>query len=112
VKQFYKKTFHLKKSDTSPEIAIQVTKESDATSLDLTGASATFSMKRGNTTKVDNATASVSDPTNGVVKYLWIAADTDTTGTYRAEFTVTFPSGKIATFPSNGFIEVEILDSI
>lgn len=112
MKQFYKKTFNIKKSDTAPEIAIQVTKESDATYLNLTGASATFSMKRGNTTKVDSATATIDDPSNGVVKYVWVAADTDTTGTYRAEFTVTFSDGKISTFPSNGFIEVEILDSI
>jgi len=47
-----------------------------------------------------------------LVRYNWIAADTDTIGSYQAEFEVTYADASIETFPNDGYIRVEIIDDI
>jgi len=64
-----------------------------------------------NTAKVDDA-ATISDAVNGVVYYNWSTGDTDTIGSFEAEFEVTYVGGEIESFPNNRFIEVEITDDI
>lgn len=110
----YIATIRMKQDDTGPALGIKVTKESDNTPLDLTGATATFSMRQeGETTsKVDNASATVTGTTTGLVEYAWDAADTDTAGTFRGEFTITLNGGEIITVPNDGWIEIEILENV
>jgi len=48
----------------------------------------------------------------GLVRYNWTAADTDTVGSYQAEFEVTYADASIETFPNDGYIRVEIIDDI
>ena len=109
------KTFRIKKGDTAPPIAVQIMKESDNLPLDITSSTVTFSMYRTldtSTLKVSAAAGSIVDGSNGKIQYSWIGADTDAPGSYSAEFTVTLPSGKIATFPPEGYILVEVLDKV
>lgn len=99
-------TFQLKEGDTSPSISYELT----PTTVDLTGASVVFNMTtRRGVVKVSRAAATVTTPTGTpTVQYDWIAADTDTAGTYRAEFEVTYGDGSIETFPNTGFLTISI----
>ena len=104
--------FNLKKGDTRPELAITITDEATGSALNLTGASAKFSMKpeKGGTVKVNAAAANIYDAGNGKVKYTWQAADVNTPGRFLAEFEITLSGGGIVTFPQDGYIEVNILE--
>lgn len=104
--------FYIKQNDTSPAMQATLKDASDA-AIDLTNCSVRFHMRQigATATKVD-AAASIIDDDNGIVKYSWDAADTDTVGSFEAEFEVTFADGSIETFPNNRFIQVEITDDI
>lgn len=94
--------FVLKQNDTSPQIQATL-KDSDNAVIDLSGATVRFHMKAygATSTKVDAAATIVGDAVNGVVKYVWQSGDTDTVGTYNAEFEVTYGDGNIETFPND-----------
>jgi hypothetical protein len=81
--------------------------------VDLTGATVKFKMQSlgGGPLKVD-APAVILDAITGSVSYEWVAADTDTVGQYRAEFEVTFLSGRVLSFPTQGFLPVQVMPSI
>ena len=71
------------------------------------GASVLFRMMDADGTVVISAAGSVLDA-DGVLGYAFAAGETDTAGTYRAEFVVTFTDGLEDTYPSFGFIPVRI----
>ena len=106
-------TFYVKQNDTAPSIRATL-KDGDDQVIDLTGATVRFHMRTigGTTAKVDSEVSVVIPATDGIVQYDWIAADTDTIGTYQAEFEITYTNGRIETFPNNGYIRVEITDDI
>lgn len=101
--------FVIKQNDTSPVVSA-VLKDSNGAVKDLTAASVRFHMKayQADSTKVDAAGTVVGDPTEGVVKYVWQAGDTDTVGTYNAEFEVTYGDGSVETFPNTGNLTLVI----
>ncbi len=66
----------------------------------------------GTTTVTDSAATIVSPASGGVVQYAWVAADTDTVGSYQAEFEVEYGDGRIETFPNSGYIRIEVIDDI
>ena len=104
--------FYIKQNDTSP--ALQATlKDSNDTAIDLSNSSVQFHMRKiGSTTaKIDRA-ATISDADNGTVYYSWQSGDTDTIGSFEAEFQVTFAGGEIETFPNNRYIQIEITNEI
>jgi len=104
--------FFIKQNDTSP--ALQATlKDGSNSVVNLTGCSVNFHMRKvGSSAVKTDASASISDALNGLVYYQWTAADTDTIGSFEAEFEVTYIGGEIESFPNNRFIEVEITDDI
>lgn len=112
--KLYKKTWYIKKDDTAPALAIQIIRRDNNNPLDLTGASATFSMKRvvDATPKVAAQSCIVTDATNGKLEYRWATADCDEAGTFRAEFKITLGDGTKTTVPGSGYIEVEVLERI
>jgi hypothetical protein len=100
-------TFHMKRNDRLPVIKATL-RDVDGV-VDLTTATEVrFHMAvEGETAKVD-AAATILDATAGTVQYAWVAADTDTTGTYLAEFEVTWSDGRTETFPSGDYIVVKV----
>lgn len=102
-------TFYIKEGDTSPAIEYALS----PVTIALNGASVVFNMRdRRGTVKVNRAAATITD--DGVstdtptVQYDWVSADTDTAGTYYAEFEVTYADTSVESFPNQGFITVEV----
>jgi hypothetical protein len=87
--------------------------DANGTAVNLTGASVSFHMRAvGSTqTKVDSA-ATIVTAASGLVRYNWTAQNTNTVGSYQAEFQVTHADGSIETFPNDGYIPVQIIDDI
>lgn len=104
--------FYIKQNDTSP--ALQATlKDSNDTAIDLSNASVKFHMRKvGAVTPKIDANATISNADGGVVYYQWQTGDTDTIGSYEAEFEVTFTGGEIESFPNNRYIQIEITNAI
>jgi hypothetical protein len=105
--------FYIKQNDTSPSIRATL-KDGDEVPIDLTGATVRFHMRSigGSSAKVDADATVVLPATAGIVQYDWDNGDTDTVGTYQAEFEVTLAGGAVETFPNNGYITIEIKDDI
>jgi len=56
--------------------------------------------------KINQATASAIDLPNGKIGYTWVGTDTNTPGTYEAEFRVTPASGSPFRVPTDGYIPI------
>jgi len=105
-------TFFVKQNDTSPAM-LATLQDADGNAVNISAASVRFHMRviRSRDTKVDQA-ADIVDGQLGQTRYDWSAEDTDTIGSYQAEFEVTYADGSIETFPNDGYIRVDIIDDI
>jgi hypothetical protein len=75
--------------------------------VDLTNAETIKLYMISGTTEVEG-TCTSSAPKTGVAEYPWVAGDTETAGTYRAQVEVTWKTGKPQTFPNAGYYSVLI----
>jgi hypothetical protein len=96
----------VKKNDSYDAITYQLENEDNST-VDLTGASVNFVMGKKNKL-ITNAKATVTSATSGIVSYQLNPSDTLVSGTFLAEFVVTFANGTTKTYPSNGYITVDV----
>ena len=105
-------TFYIKQNDTSPSM-LATLQDANDTAVDLTSASVRFHLRpiSSSAVKID-APVTIVTADEGIVRYDWDAADTDTIGSYQAEFEVTYADGSIETFPNDGYIRVEIISDI
>lgn len=103
----------MRQNDRRPVLVLALT-DSAGDPLDLTSASATFTMTQVGvaTPKVNAAACTIPTPTNGQVVYSWAAGNTDTVGLFKAEVVITWSSGVTQTFPAEDSLYVEILDDI
>ncbi len=115
--------FTIKRDDTLPRIQVQLwDDEAKTVKTDLTLAtSQAFHMMDRDQAglaspvlKVEAAATIVGVATDGVLEYAWIDAnnDTDTEGTYFAEFEVTWSATLRTTYPNDGYIIVKIVDDL
>ena len=105
-------TFYVKQNDTSPAM-LATLQDADGNAVNVTGATVRFHMRAvGSTTVVVDEAATIVTAADGIVRYNWQAADTDTIGSYQAEFEVTYADASVETFPNDGYIRVEIIDDI
>lgn len=102
--------FTIKRNDTKK--AIDGILKSNAAVVNLTSCTVKFIMslasKKNAVPKVKKS-ATIVDPLAGTVSYQWVTGDLDTKGTYDAEWEVTFLDGKVATFPDDGYLTVEVV---
>lgn len=104
--------FNLKQNDRLP-IAAAALKNPDGSAVNLAGTAVRFIMRlAGSTSPKIAAAATITSASTGGVSYGWTAADTDTAGTFQAEFEVTFGGGLIQTYPNTGYLAVSILDDL
>src|SRR5688572_10606776 len=104
--------FVIKQGDRREPIE-RVLRGSDGNPVDLTGATVRFIMRAiGGAMKVDQAASIVGTPTAGRARYSWGATDTDTVGTFEAEFEVTFGDGTKQTFPNRSYIPVAVVEDL
>jgi hypothetical protein len=97
--------FQIKRGDLEPPFKVEII------GVDLTGCTVQFVMSNTLTPKVNHA-ATITDAPNGIVSYSWIAGDTDTVGSYKAEWVITYPNGHKRTVPSGGYDYVDIVASL
>ena len=104
--------FTIKANDTSPNIQATL-KDATGAAVDITGAAVKFQMraKTGTTFKVD-ATATIINAVGGIVRYTFLAADTNTPGPYYAQWQVTFAGGTIETYPNSEYIELDVFSDL
>ena len=105
--------WYLKKGDSEEPMVFDLSDSAGLVELGAPGTEVQFQMRQAGSgeTKVDAAAVVDPDQTNhrGRVRYYWDLEDVDTAGTFWGEFKVTFPDGKIATFPNGeAYIEIEI----
>lgn len=110
--------FDMKRGDTAPIFVAQL-KDSTGAPVNLAGAAVQFVMREAtaatNTTPViaapmDIAVDQVNAP--GQVSYEWQPGDTDHARLYSIEFVVSWPDGKEQTFPTVGFVSLEVHDDL
>lgn len=105
-------TFYIKQNDTVPSLRADL-RDGDNNAIDLSGASVKFIMREmGGNSATINTLAIIVDEAGGTVQYNWQDGDTDTIGSYQAEFEVTYADGTVETFPNSGYVRIEILDDI
>lgn len=101
--------FTIKANDRLP--SIQATLSSAGAPIDLTTATSVKFIMRpiaGGATKVNTA-ATIVTPTSGVVRYDWLAIDTNTAGSFQAEWEITWTGGKKQTVPTTSYHTVDVL---
>lgn len=52
------------------------------------------------------------DAANGIVRYEWLASNTDIPGTFRGECEITFPDTRRLTVPDGGYVQIKILEDL
>lgn len=103
-------TSHTRKRNDTSALEVQLKDENGP--VDLTGATVKFLMRElDGTVKVDSS-ATITDAPDGKVKYAWSSADVDTAADYEAEWEVTFSDSSISTFPSDGYMDIIILEDV
>lgn len=110
--------FTIKKGDTLPDIQASLTSGVSAgaqSPVDLTTATSiilVLKSSQGGGAASRKTGSVVGTPTNGVVKYVWQVSDTATSGTFNAEWEVTFAAGKIQSFPNDSYFQIIIFDDL
>lgn len=102
----------LKKGDTLYPFYVWLA-DSNHNKIDLTGHTVTITMSKAGTKKINAAACTVVTAADGYIKYDFTSGDVDTADTYKAVFTVTeTATSKTLTFPTDGYITVEIEDTL
>jgi len=110
--------FTIKRNDLLPKLEA-ILKDGNNDPVDLTAATdIVFHMRfeKESTLKIQDGEVDIDlDPTTGKVSYEWqggTTSDTDTEGIFLGEFSVTWTGGKEQTFPSAGYINIEIYEDL
>ena len=101
----------IKRGDTRNCIKA-VLKDSAGEPVNLAGCEVKFLMAPLGQAAVINRAAHIQDAAAGEVWVVWVPGDTDKSGVYQAEFKVTYGDGRKETFPSDGYISIQIMNDL
>jgi hypothetical protein len=106
-------TFKIKQKDTLAYLKYQLVNSDDGTPYQLDGdETITFYLRNeDNTQLVLTGVASISNASQGILQYIFSAADTTTSGIYEGEFQIVKGSAKL-TVPSENSLFIHIYDDI
>jgi hypothetical protein len=108
------KNIYMTKDDTKPDLFFTVKYVKTGLPVNITGCTVNFNIKFRGATGLKNSghtLCTLTDPTNGVCKYTWTAADTDTNAMYTAELQITWVDTTVQTCrPSWNLYIMEDLD--
>ena len=103
--------FYIKAGNMRPPITLAL-KNADGSAADLSladGVVFRMTLKGADNSVIDDEDGAIDvDPTTGIVSYTWQAGDTDVAGKYEGEFTIIWPTDEPQTFPSKGYVQIEI----
>lgn len=104
--------FTIKRGDRLPTLRYTLN-GADGLPMNLTGATVVFNMRlrSDSSLKVNRGAVTIVTPLSGLVDYAWSATDTNTVGTYDAEFEVTI-AGLAMSFPNDSNLVIEIIGDI
>jgi len=109
--------FTIKEGDTSPAITVEL--RDDSTPIDLTNKTVAFQMKHRVDDTVIKGLCITDDNNTGHATYSWAEGETDTVGTYDAEFVIDYSNPDTLdtldpdeTFPSDGFLTIAVTERI
>ena len=97
-------TFTLKRGDTAPALRYALIPDT----LDLTGGTVVFNVRR----LLDRRPATIVTASPPVVEYQWQTGDLDSAGLFLAEFEVTYPDGRVETFPPDNSLSVHVMSDL
>lgn len=100
--------FYIKKDDTSPALRATMT-DGENNAINITDATVVFRMYTLDGVEKVNSSCSIIDGAAGIVEYVWQAGDTDTTGTFRGEWQVTYTDSTIEKFPNNDYASIVVV---
>lgn len=104
-------TVFMKQGDRLPALRMQLT-DSNGAAINLTGATVAFRMRSSSGTNVTlTGEATVVSAATGEVQFAWGDGDTDTVGSYVAEWVADY-SGSTLTVPTNGYVTVQVVDAL
>lgn len=108
-------TFKIVQGDTAPPISSKLSDEDEY--VNLTNVSNVRFHMQDRFERVvveDDLTGRVNivDGQTGKVEYVWSPDDTTDVGLYKAEWEVLYDDGTIETFPTDGYVDIEITEQI
>lgn len=105
----------LKKGTTSPPIGpFVIVDPATGATANLTGATVKFTMRAltGAYPTTNLATATIVQPTLGLVQYVPTTTDTAAAGQYLGEFQITTSGGSVYLWPGDGYVEILIEEDL
>lgn len=96
----------IKQGDTLPRV-----REELDTNRSLEDATVLFKMEADDGSKLVDSVATIEDVDDGSVSYRFVDGETDLVGEHQAEWVVEWPDDR-ESFPSAGFLEVEIVEPL
>jgi len=94
--------FTMKTGDTAPILQATFT-DANGSAVSITGATVKLIVANLAGSVVMNKSMSIFNGAGGIAEYEWQAGDTDTPGTYKVEFEVTYATGEVESFPNTGY---------
>lgn len=101
----------IKRGDTRHAIKA-ILRDASGDPVDLTGCSVKFVMAPLSRPATVCREPHIENAKNGEVWVVWAPGETDKSGIYRAEFKVTYPDGRVETFPETSYIGISIINDL
>lgn len=104
--------FYIKQGDTLKPI--EAVLQDEIGPINLSSCTVRMIIRRVGATRVSALvrTCTLTDAANGRVTMNWQAGDTAKSGSFRAEFEITYPDTKKMTVPNNGWVSIVILPDL